>query len=150
MYYNISISKPMFKRLKKEPSPANQADNQDLMSQWIQAQDEVDEGHLSIDVYEAGDKLVVKSTIAGARPEDLEVSVNGDVLTIKGERHLSEDVDYNDYLYRECYWGRFSRTVILPAPIDEKGVEASLENGILTVILPKLKKAKELKIKINE
>jgi HSP20 family protein len=140
----------MFKKLKKEKTQVEPASDQDLMSRWIESTEEESEGHLSLDVYEAGDNIIVKSTIAGARPQDLDVSVNGDVLTIKGERHLSEDVDYNDYLYRECYWGKFSRTVILPAEIDEPKVDASLENGVLTVILPKLKKNKNIKINVEE
>ncbi len=140
----------MFKKFKKEKGTSQPPDNQDLMSQWIEKKDEEDEGHLSIDVYQDGDNIIVKSTIAGARPEDLEVSVTGDILTIKGERRLSEEVAYEDYLYRECYWGKFSRTVILPAQIDEAGVQAGLDNGILTVVLPKLRKTKALKIKVKE
>jgi len=139
----------MFKRLKKDKTPDAELNDHDLMSQWIEENDEINEGHLSIDVYQSGDNIIVKSTIAGAKPQDLEVSVNGDVLIIKGERHLSEDVDYNDYIYRECYWGKFSRTVILPSPVDDTKVEAGLENGVLTVVLPKLGKAKEAKIKIK-
>lgn len=142
-------SKLMFKRLKKDKTPDAELNDHDLMSQWIEEKDEISEGHLSIDVYQSGDNIIVKSTIAGAKPQDLDVSVNGDVLIIKGERHLSEDVDYNDYIYRECYWGKFSRTIILPSLVDDAKVEASLENGVLTVVLPKLGKAKEAKIKIK-
>lgn len=107
------------------------------------------EGQLAIDVYELEDKFVVKSTIAGADPENLEVSLNKDVLTIRGRRERSKEVEEENYLYQECYWGRFSRTVILPADIEEDQVEASLEQGILTILLPKSKKTKGVQIKVK-
>jgi len=103
--------------------------------QWFDLAEE--EGQLSVDVYQQGDKIIVKSTMAGAQPENIEISVHNDMLTIKGKREMSQEVDYQDYLYRECYWGKFSRTIILPEPIKEDKVTADLENGLLTIILPK-------------
>jgi HSP20 family protein len=140
----------MFKKFKKSQEVKPAADSPDLMSQWMDKVETGDEGHLAVDVFQLGDKIIVKSTIAGARPQDLEVSINGDILTIKGERYLADDIDYDDYLYRECYWGKFSRTIILPVQVDETAVDASLDNGVLTVILPKLKKTRELKVKVKD
>jgi HSP20 family protein len=94
------------------------------------------EGRLAIDVFKLNDNLVVRSTIAGASIDDLDITIDGNLLSIKGRRSEPQDIDYQDYLYRECYWGNFARTVSLPFLIDEDGVEASLEEGILTVILP--------------
>lgn len=137
------FKKPVSKTVPEETKEA------ETFNSWINY-DAEEEGHLSVDVFQFGDNIVVKATIAGAKNEDVEVVVNGDMLTIKGERRLSEEVDYDDYLYRECYWGKFSRTIILPVQIDESRVEAKMENGVLTVVLPKAQKTKELKIKVED
>lgn len=105
-----------------------------------------EEGQLSVDVYQLGDKLVIKSTIAGARPEDIEVLLADDAITIKGRREMDEYVDYKDYLNRECYWGKFTRTLILPFAVNEKTVTVDLERGVLTVTLTKAEKSPPLKI----
>lgn len=136
------FKKPVPKITAKEPEV-------ETFNSWINYDTE-EEGHLSVDVFQSGDNIVVKATIAGAKNEDIELVVNGDMLTIKGERRLTEDVEYDDYLYRECYWGKFSRTIILPVQIDESKVEAKMDNGVLTVILPKARRAKELKIDIKD
>ncbi len=109
-----------------------------------------EEGQLSIDVYQKPDKLIVKSTIAGVKPEDIDISINNDMLTIRGKREANEKISGDDYLYRECYWGAFSRSVILPVEVEAEKVEASLENGVLTVILPKAKTSKQISIKVKE
>jgi len=137
----------IFKKPIKEV--ASRTPEVEAFNSWIDYDIE-EEGHLSVDVFQLGDDIVVKATIAGAKNEDIEVIVNGDMLTIKGERHLNENIEYDDYLYRECYWGKFSRTIILPVQINESGVEAKMDNGVLTVILPKAQKAKELTIKVEE
>jgi HSP20 family protein len=136
----------------KKPVPKivpEEAKEAETFNSWINY-DLEEEGHLSVDVFQSEDNIVVKATIAGAKNEDIEVVVNGDMLTIKGERHLNENVEYDDYLYRECYWGKFSRTIILPVQIEESRVEAKMDNGVLTIILPKAHRAKELNIKVKE
>ena len=100
------------------------------------AQDDTD-GQLTIDVYQTDDAIVIKSTIAGVKPEDLDVAINNDMVTIKGERKNDEAVPENSYYYQECYWGPFSRSILLPVDIIADKAEASLKNGILTIKLPK-------------
>ncbi len=107
------------------------------------------EGELYIDMYQTKDNVVVKSTIAGVPPEDLDITIANDMLTIRGERKRVEKIDEGDYFFQECYWGGFSRSVILPIDIDSENIEAELKDGILTVILPKAAKAKTKKIKIK-
>ena len=92
---------------------------------------------LSIDVFQTDKKIIIKSTIAGVKPEDLKISLHHDLLTIKGSRSLKEEVSDEDYLYKECYWGAFSRSIILPTEVDNKHVEAELESGVLTISLYK-------------
>jgi HSP20 family protein len=112
--------------------------------------DGYEEGQLSIDVYQTPKTIVVKSTIAGVKPEDIDISINNDMLTIRGKREEKESIDNENYLYRECYWGSFSRSIILPVEIKAEGIEAILENGVLTVILPKSKSEKQISVKIKE
>ena len=107
------------------------------------------EGQLTLDVYQTKDNVVIKSTIAGVKSEDLDITIANDMVTIKGERKKQEEAKEDDYFYQECYWGSFSRSIILPVDIDVEGVEADLKDGILTVILPKAAKAKTKKIKIK-
>jgi len=107
------------------------------ITEWLDYEESEEEGQLAIDVYQTAKKIVIKSTIAGAKPENLKISLHHDLLTIKGQRSAGENIKEEDYLYRECYWGSFSRSIILPAEVDGKRVEAELENGVLTITLYK-------------
>jgi HSP20 family protein len=107
------------------------------------------EGQLTIDVYQTEDSIVIRSTIAGVKPEDLDVSINSDMVTIKGERKNDDDVTAENYYYQECYWGPFSRSVVLPVDIISDKAEASLKNGILTIRLPKADVTKTKKIQVR-
>jgi len=112
---------------------------------WITEPD----GQLSLDVYQMENEIVIKSAIAGATAQDLEISLVNDMLTIKGVRNKDVEVDPKDYYYQECYWGPFSRSIILPANIDASQIKASIKNGILTVVLPKTERIKTEKIEIK-
>jgi HSP20 family protein len=107
------------------------------------------EGQLTIDVYQTENDIVIKSTIAGVKPEDLDVSINNDMITIKGERKSEETVTVENYYYQECYWGSFSRSVVLPVDVIPEKAEASLKNGILTIRLPKADTNKSKKIQVR-
>lgn len=113
------------------------AEDTSAISDWME-KEAASEGQLSIDVYHTDKKIVIQSTIAGAKPEDLKVSLHHDLLTIHGTRKQPQAVAEEQYLYRECYWGPFSRSIILPAEVDSRKVEANLENGVLTVTLIKV------------
>ncbi len=118
----------------------------------IETEDEVEidsEGQLTIDVYQTEKDIVIKSTIAGVRPEDLDVDINSEMVTIKGKRTQDEEIDSENYYYQECYWGPFSRSIILPVEIITEKAEASMKNGILTIRLPKLKAAKTRKLQVR-
>jgi HSP20 family protein len=84
------------------------------------------EGQLSVDVYQTEDSLVITSTIAGVNPEDLEVTLNNDVVTIRGKRQPERQVTQEDYFYQECYWGGFSRSIVLPVEVRAEAVQAKL------------------------
>ncbi len=107
------------------------------------------EGQLTIDVYQTDDAIVIKSTIAGVKPEDLDVAINNDMVTIKGERKNEEAVPDGSYYYQECYWGPFSRSILLPVDVISDKAEASLKNGILSIRLPKADTTKIKRIQVR-
>jgi len=136
------------KKIKtKHLSPINNEDSS--LSDWLDYKEPDIEGQLSIDVYQTPSTIIVKSTIAGVKTEDLKISLHNDLLTIKGTREAGAKINEEDFLYRECYWGAFSRSIILPAEVDNKRVEAELENGILTITLYK-NKPNEIEVKIKD
>ena len=110
-----------------------------------------DEGELTVDIYEKDDSIVIQSTVAGVKPESLDVSITDDTITIRGERRREEEVHEENYYYKELFWGIFSRSVILPEEIDEDAEEATLKHGLLTIKLPKKRRgqAQKLKVKLN-
>lgn len=111
-------------------------------------EDEKD-GELSIDVYQNEKEVVVKTVIAGVTKKDLEISLNHDMLTIRGNRKQDEEIDEKKYFHQECYWGKFSRSLILPIDVDSSKTKARLKNGVLTIILPKMSKNSNL-IRVQE
>ena len=107
------------------------------------------EGQLTIDVYQTPTDVVIKSTVAGVDPEDIDISISNDMVTIRGSRQKDDEVKTEDYYYQECYWGAFSRSVILPVDIEADKAEASFKNGVLTIRLPKVERVKTKKIKVK-
>lgn len=107
------------------------------------------EGQLSLDIYQTNKDLIIKSTIAGAQPDEIQISLKNDLLTIRGKRDLPQDIAEADFLFRECYWGPFSRSIILPIDVQPDKIKASMDNGVLTIILPKAPQAKQIVIKVK-
>ena len=107
------------------------------------------EGQLTIDVYQTDTDVVIKSTIAGVKPEDLDVSIVNDMITIRGERRQEDEVHEENYYYQECYWGSFSRSIILPIDVLADKIEASMKNGILTIRMPKADNTRTKKIQVR-
>ncbi len=115
---------------------------------WINGEED-NEGQLAVDVCQTDKTIIIQSTIAGVKPENLNISLNHDLLTIKGKRKANDKIKDSQYLYQECYWGSFSRSIILPSEVDSKKIEAELENGVLTIILKKSKPS-QVSIKIKD
>lgn len=99
-----------------------------------------EEGELSVDVYQNPNEIIIKTMVAGVKPEDLDVSISRDMVTIKGKRESERSVADDDYFHRELYWGTFSRTVVLPQEIDVDAAEALEKHGLLIIKLPKIDK----------
>lgn len=109
-----------------------------------------EEGQLTIDVYQNGDFIIIKSIIGGAKSADLDISITNDMVTIRGARENPDKIAAENYYYQECFWGNFSRSVILPCDIKTDKVKATMKNGVLTIKLAKIEKNSSIKIKIEE
>jgi HSP20 family protein len=127
--------------VSEAPKPQKDKENEEWLNDY--------EGQLNIDMYQTKDNVIIKSTIAGVRPEDIDITVANDMVSIKGARRKEENISQEDYFYQECYWGNFSRSVIVPVDIDSESIEADLKDGILTVVIPKAAKAKTKKVKVK-
>lgn len=104
---------------------------------------------LAVDMFETNDNLVVKASVPGVKPEQLDVTVQGETLTIKGETQEEQQREQGRYHVRERRQGSFSRTVTLPFPIQNDRVEATFDNGVLTLTLPKAEAIKPRNIKVQ-
>lgn len=106
-------------------------------------------GMPAVDMYQTDDDVVVKTAIPGIKPEDVQISVTGDTLTIKGEVKESNDSKEKAYHIREQRWGSFERTLTLPTDVKADKAQADFENGILTVTLPKAEEVKPKTITVK-
>ena len=106
-------------------------------------------GQLALDIYETDYDFIIQSTVAGVKPEDLDISIDGDLVSIKGARKRPVEEKQGKYIYQECYWGNFSREIILPEEVDETSTEATIKNGVFTLKIPKANKSKRTKVTVT-
>lgn len=111
--------------------------------------DEPGAAQLTVDVYQNDSEIIIRALVAGVRPEDLDISITRDMVTIQGKRVDQKEVAEEGYVYRELYWGAFARTVVLPAEVDVDLAEASEKHGMLTIKLPKVNKDRQTKLKVK-
>ena len=128
-----------------DTSTAQPAD--DVADEWNE--DEPVAGQLAVDVYETREKLVVKGRVAGVNKSDLDVSISDNTLTIRGTLSAGNEEDVENYFLQECYWGEFSRSLVLPVPVKEEEIEAMLKDGVLTISFAKMKQDTIKKIEIQ-
>jgi HSP20 family molecular chaperone IbpA len=114
-----------------------------------EAEERAEEGELGVDVYQTPSHIVIKAMIAGVRPEDLDVAITRDMVTLRGKRERHTEGTTSDFFFQELYWGSFARTIVLPQEIDIEGAEATEKHGLLTLRLPKLDKGRQAKIKVK-
>jgi len=107
------------------------------------------EGQLPVDVYQTPNEIVIRTFVAGVRPDELNVSISRDMVVIEGSREHRDQVGGDDYFHQELFWGSFSKTILLPQEIDVDSSSATAKDGLLTVILPKLDKARQTKLKVK-
>jgi len=139
-----------FEKLKRDLEQKDKTEKKEKLKapskeEWLKP-----EGQLAVDVFQTEKEIIIQSTIAGVGVEDLDISLENDVVTIRGERVSPPMEGEKKYFYQECYWGPFSRQIILPEEVDPDQIEAEMKNGILTIRLPKMDRHKKRKIKIKE
>jgi HSP20 family protein len=104
---------------------------------------------MPVDMYETDNELVIKTSVPGMRPEDIDISITGNTVTIRGERRELREIPAERWLRRERFAGRFYREITLPYPVDAEHARATFENGELTLTLPKAAAARVTKVKVE-
>ncbi len=107
------------------------------------------EGQLAIDVYQSGNDIIIEAPVAGVGIDDLDLEISPESVAIRGKREQHDKIIEEDYLYQECYWGKFSRSIILPQEINPDHATATFKNGVLRITLPKVNKQKMKKVKVR-
>lgn len=131
----------------RKPSKSSKS----LKKEEIQTEEwmsDTSQGQLVVDIYEKEEDLIIESTIAGVKAQDIDITIEPDLIVIRGERKRPENEENKRYYYQECFWGKFSRTLVLPFQIKPDQVKASFKNGMLIISLPKAEeKSKQVEIK---
>lgn len=146
----MANKRSFFEKLTGSVSLSNEAENdfpETRSENWMSNTPE--EGELNVDVYQNQNEIIIKTMVAGVKPEDLDVAISRDMVTIKGKRENERTVADDDYFHRELYWGSFSRTVVLPQEIDVDSAEAIEKHGLLIIKLPKLDKNRSTRLKVR-
>ena len=107
------------------------------------------EGQLPVDVYQTQNEIVIRAFVAGVRPDEMNVSISRDMVEIDGSRDERDQVTDSDYFNRELFWGSFARTILLPQEVDVDTATAGAKDGLLTIVLPKLDKTRQTKLRIK-
>ena len=107
------------------------------------------EGQLTVDVFQDEDNIYVQSAVAGIDSDNLDVNITKEAVTIRGKREKTHKVSEESYFYQECFWGTFSRSIVLPEEVDPDRSTASLKNGVLTVKMPKFDRKRVRSVKVR-
>ncbi|MEK7193141.1 MAG: Hsp20/alpha crystallin family protein [Patescibacteria group bacterium] len=114
---------------------------------WIE--EENSEGELPVDMYQTTDAIIIKTMVAGVKPEDLAITITREMVTIRGNRKETHESHGDDFFHKELYWGSFSRTIILPVEVEPEDAEAIEKHGLLTLKLPKINKEKMANLRVK-
>lgn len=148
------MKKSFFKKFRKIVVPTDEEfDNDESIieeeenNKWLSESN--NDGELTVDVFETPNSIIIKTIVAGVKKEDMEINLSRDMITIKGKREVEEDIEDENYFHRELFWGSFSRTVLLPQEIDIERAEATENQGLLTIKLPKIDKGRQARLKVK-
>ena len=114
---------------------------------WIE--EENDEAELAVDVYQTPTDIILQTMVAGVKPDDLELTIGRDIITVRGKREEIRTIDEENYFTKELYWGKFSRTISLPAEVEPEEVEATEKHGLLTIKMQKVDKERKSNVKVR-
>ncbi|MEK7171958.1 MAG: Hsp20/alpha crystallin family protein [Patescibacteria group bacterium] len=128
----------------------NEAETSEAREEFFSGDSKQEDGQLALDVFQTADEIVVVAPVAGVTLDDISINITDDILTVSGNRNFQFKAEEADYFTQECFWGKFSRSIILPEGIDASRVSASFKNGILTVRIPKVEKIRTRMVKIKE
>ena len=117
-------------------------------AEWHDTEDPED-GELPVDMYQTRDSIVIRALVAGVSPDDLNISITRDMVTLKGIREEVQEAPDEDYYHRELFWGSFSRSIVLPEEIVIDEAEAREKHGLLEIILPKLDKGRSARLSVK-
>ena len=131
-------SEPIFPHAEPEPEEEHIVD--------VQPEPEPEEAQLTVDVYQTSSEIVIQTIVAGVRPEDIDISITRDTVTVRGARPADMSIQDHDYFHQELFWGPFSRTVMLPQEVEPDKASATEKNGLLTIKIPKIDKNKEKRL----
>ncbi|MFA6524123.1 MAG: Hsp20/alpha crystallin family protein [Candidatus Paceibacterota bacterium] len=120
---------------------------EDKSNDWMEEENQ--EAELTVDVYQTPTEIIIQTMVAGVKPEDIELTIARDMITIRGKREESRKVEEDNYFSKELYWGAFSRTILLPQEIEPEESEATEKHGLLTIKLEKIDKEKKTSVKIK-
>jgi len=138
-----------FQHQKIKPDQLNKIDQEILVPSIINEAELKEEASINADIYHDENNLYVVCPLAGVTEKSLEITLDNDVLTIKGYRHNEFEKIAKSFIYQECFWGNFSRSIVLPLPVLATQIQASLKNGVLKITLPKSEEAKKFIIKVK-
>jgi len=149
---DIMEKRSFFERLTGTPAASAERHitpkgNQDTSAPAALLADE--EGQLTVDMWQTPSEIIIQTIIGGIKPDDVDVSISHEMVTIRGKRANANTISSTDYFYQELFWGAFSRTILLPQEVDVDNSEATIKHGLLTVRLPKLDKTRTQKLKVK-
>lgn len=130
---------------KDEGAPHEEAAHQ---AGWNDEEEQTD-GELPVDMYQTGDAIVIRALVAGVNPENLDIAITRDMVTLRGQREEMQEAADDDYFHRELFWGSFSRTILLPDEVLIDEAEAREKHGLLEIILPKVDKERSAKLAVR-
>lgn len=145
--YDVELAKADTTAMARPRAARVKMESKEIEKNW--SAESEPEGQLTVDVYQTPTEIVVESAIAGVKPDDIDINVTPDSIAIKGTRQREKRAETEDYIYQECYWGRFARSIILPQEIDPENADVTFKNGILTVRLPKVNKKRSRKLRVK-
>jgi HSP20 family protein len=141
-----------FNKRNKNDLARLHGDMDDLFDSFFRGLDRPFSGYKAwpaIDVADEENAIVVRAEVPGCKADDIDISVHGNVLTISGEKKLSEEKKEKGYYHVESSYGSFRRELTLPTDVNQNKIDAAYENGVLSITLPKAEKAKSIKVKIK-
>jgi len=131
-----------------EANPLNDEESE-FHGQGDPEEEVVQEGELPVDMYHTGDAIVIRALVAGVSPDDLDISITRDMVTIRGLREEYQEATDDDYYHRELFWGSFSRTLLLPEEVLIDEADAQEKHGLLEIRLPKVDKDRATKLSVK-